>query len=116
MKCYPKRGSNQTPYQKIEFEIRKDADFWPPITAPAPTNVNENPAPINKVQSHNVVNEVSNPSELNRTNSSIKKQTHSQVHHSKPGDDNNYFEMSIQSRNSKSRKNSEHIYDQFTKI
>jgi hypothetical protein len=30
-KCYPKRASNQMPYQKIEIEIRKDA-HWPPIT------------------------------------------------------------------------------------
>ena len=33
MKCMPKRGTNQTPYQKIEFQLRKDAHFWPPITA-----------------------------------------------------------------------------------
>lgn len=48
LKCIPKRGSNQTPYQKIEFEIRKDAGFWPPITAPTnhdthtPANTNQN--------------------------------------------------------------------------
>lgn len=38
-KCYPKRAANQTPYQKIEFELRKDA-HWPPITHNNITNAN----------------------------------------------------------------------------
>lgn len=37
MRCYPKRGNNQTPYQKIESQLRKDAHFWPPITPAAST-------------------------------------------------------------------------------
>jgi hypothetical protein len=36
LKCYPKRGANQTPYQKIESQIREQAHFWPPITPVAP--------------------------------------------------------------------------------
>jgi hypothetical protein len=31
MKCYPKK-SKKAPYQKIEFQIRKDTHWWPPIT------------------------------------------------------------------------------------
>ena len=31
MKCYPKRATNQMPYQKIEKEIRLNKQ-WPPIT------------------------------------------------------------------------------------
>jgi hypothetical protein len=31
MKCYPKRTTNQMPYQKIENELRKNTQ-WPPIT------------------------------------------------------------------------------------
>jgi hypothetical protein len=34
LKCYPKRGTNQPPYQIIEHQLRKDAHFWPPITTP----------------------------------------------------------------------------------
>ena len=37
MKCYPKK-SNKAPYQKIEFQIRKDT-HWPPIT-PADNKTN----------------------------------------------------------------------------
>ena len=31
LKCYPNRGSNKAPYQKIEFQIQKEP-HWPPIT------------------------------------------------------------------------------------
>lgn len=42
-KCYPKRASNQMPYQKIEHQIRNDTD-WPPISpaTPTPTSNNHN--------------------------------------------------------------------------
>jgi hypothetical protein len=43
-KCYPKRGSNQTPYQKIESQIRKDAHFWPPITPNLPPQTQQTAA------------------------------------------------------------------------
>lgn len=33
MKCYPIKTTTQTPYQKIEIEIRKNKQ-WPPITIP----------------------------------------------------------------------------------
>ena len=37
LKCYPVRGSNKTPYQKIEFQIQKEP-HWPPITPQTQTN------------------------------------------------------------------------------
>jgi hypothetical protein len=40
MKCYPNK-SNKAPYQKIEFQLRKDR-HWPPITPASAATVNEN--------------------------------------------------------------------------
>lgn len=53
-KCYPKKGSNKTPYQKIEIEIRKDAPYWPPITKSSDHDSNHIP---NGKPNHIEVNE-----------------------------------------------------------
>ncbi|CAF0715730.1 unnamed protein product [Brachionus calyciflorus] len=71
-KCYPKRGSNQTPYQKIEFEIRKDAAHWPPITSPA--NHDHNNHAHNNVRSHSEIRETERS--LNRSNSNRSHKKH----------------------------------------
>ena len=79
-KCIPKSGSNQMPYQKIEFEIRKDAGFWPPITAPS-NHDTQTPANAN----HNVVNEIN----LNRSNSN-------RSHRANRNNNSNEYEMTTE--------------------
>lgn len=95
-KCYPKRGSNQTPYQKIEFEIRKDSEFWPPITA---SNDQSNPIVQNSNPKGDTENQ--NQSTVNETKADIRAN----------GDN---FEMSIQKQ--QKNKIGEKLFDQFTKI
>ena len=71
-KCYPKRGNSQAPYQKIEFQIRQDAHFWPPITPNAPQNgpSSEIITKSNNHNSRNLIKELT-INESNETNSPI---------------------------------------------
>lgn len=75
-KCYPKRNNNQMPYQKIEFELRKDT-HWPPITNNSTTTNNNNNNHIQFQQKEIANSYVSSRSNstnhLNRTESSKKK-------------------------------------------
>lgn len=67
-KCYPKKGSNKTPYQKIEIEIRKDAPHWPPITESSDQDSNHIPngKPIQ-------INENKNPTFIRALSGTEKK-------------------------------------------
>ena len=76
-KCYPKKSSNQMPYQRIEFEIRKDA-HWPPITTisdqPKSNHVYNNN--INSSQTkivENVIDETAEDSLLNKSHNNKEK-------------------------------------------
>lgn len=127
MKCYPKRAANQTPYQKIEFEIRKKP-HWPPITPAenAITSTNQiakNQNGINE-KLNNSIDVLSNSltseklNSLSRNSSSKKRKTSARY------DDHN-FEMNTQvnhnnnsvktNYNAKVRNDSE-TFDEFTKI
>ncbi len=81
-KCYPNK-SNKAPYQKIEFQIRKDL-HWPPITEALPE---KNPTIINALHTNGIdmkvnetIKEENNSStnmrafSRNLSNSSQKKQ------------------------------------------
>jgi hypothetical protein len=65
MKCYPKKSSNKTPYQKIEFEIRKNI-HWPPITQVEKEITTRNSSSIKK--SMDSKNSISNDNNNNNNN------------------------------------------------
>lgn len=120
-KCYPKRTNNQMPYQKIEFELRKDA-HWPPISNNATTtqtNVVLNEKNTNEIVSANLVSSSRSNSNnhLNRSESNKLKK------HTKLDDTN--FEMKITANdkliyeldsNDIPIKISPNLNDQYTKI
>ena len=72
-KCYPKRGTNIMPYQKIEFELRKDAHVWPPITKPPHVDANNMPTSMSAARLTDMVVRASNEHEMSRSTPSLKQ-------------------------------------------
>ena len=71
-KCYPKRGTNIMPYQKIEFELRKDAHVWPPITKPH-VDANNMPTSMSAARLTDMVVRANNENEMSRSTPSLKQ-------------------------------------------
>jgi hypothetical protein len=104
MKCYPKK-SNKAPYQKIEFQIRKDT-HWPPITP----NVDDNPT---KVMAAN--GEAKHTAEINNNSIVVnsKEETSHKLH--------NLLSRNLSSSSSKKKPRFDDsiemkYFDEFTKI
>ena len=69
-KCYPKRNTNFTPYQKIELELRKDAHVWPPITKPIDSSM---PTSMSVARLSDMPVKALNEHELSRSTPSLQQ-------------------------------------------
>lgn len=132
-KCYPKRANNQMPYQKIEFELRKDA-HWPPITNNATNHILQHSVTASSIQNNNIEKIRSHNNEsLSRSNSITQLSRSESNHirsikskHSAKLDDTVNFEMKSAPLNEKliyeidlnndAKQISPNLNDQFTRI